>query len=64
MTLPLITSRQNARVKEVVRLRAGRERRKVGRFLIDGEREIARALACGVRPLEVFVCEGERRKEF
>jgi TrmH family RNA methyltransferase len=62
MTLPLITSRQNARVKEVVRLRAGRERRKAGRFLIDGEREIARAVACGVRVVEVFVCEGHEKR--
>jgi TrmH family RNA methyltransferase len=62
MTLPVITSRQNARVKEVVRLRAGRERRKAGRFLIDGEREIARAVACGVRVVEVFVCEGHEKR--
>lgn len=57
MTQPLITSRQNARVKEVVRLRAGRERRKMGRFLIDGEREIRRAIECGVRVVEAFVQE-------
>ncbi len=58
MSLPLITSRQNPRVKEAVALRVGRERRKTGRHLIDGAREIERALECGVRPLEVFVCEG------
>lgn len=50
----LITSRQNPRVKLAVALRAGRERRKAGRFLIDGEREIRRALVCGVKVLEVF----------
>jgi RNA methyltransferase, TrmH family len=62
MSLPLITSRQNSRVKEAVRLRGGRERREVGRFLIDGAREIARALASGVRPVEVFVEEGGGRR--
>ncbi len=62
MSQPLITSRQNARVKEVVRLRAGRERRKAGRFLIDGEREIERALAAGVRAMEVFVREGSEKR--
>lgn len=62
MNTPLITSRQNPRVKEAVRLREGRERRKTGRHLIDGEREIRRAIEAGVRPLEAFVCEsGEKR---
>ena len=58
MTQTVITSRQNSRVKLAVALRAGRERRKQGRFLIDGERETARALACGVKAVEVFVREG------
>lgn len=66
MTTPLITSRHNPRVKEAVRLREGRERRKTGRHLIDGEREIRRAIEAGVRPLTAFVCEpgtrgGEKR---
>ncbi|MCA9230182.1 MAG: hypothetical protein KDA57_06000 [Planctomycetales bacterium] len=52
----LITSRQNARVKEAVKLRAARQRAKQRRFLIDGVREIQRALAFGIEPLEVFVC--------
>lgn len=65
MPTPLITSRQNPRVKEAVRLREGRERRKAGRHLIDGEREIRRALAAGIRVVEAFVCEGRgaRREE-
>jgi TrmH family RNA methyltransferase len=44
-------------VKEAVRLREGRERRKSGRHLVDGAREIWRALEAGVRPVEAFVCE-------
>ena len=62
MAIPLITSRQNPRVKLAAELRSGRERRTAGRFLIDGEREIARALESGIRPLEVFVREGEDKK--
>ena len=51
-----ITSRQNARVKDVAKLRSARQRLKQGRFIIDGEREIARALDARIRFLEVFVC--------
>ena len=58
MAQPLrITSRQNSRVKDAARLRAGRERQREGRFLIDGMREIERAVAAGVRCIEAFVCE-------
>ncbi len=57
MTKPEITSRQNVRIKEAAKLRAGRQRAKQGRFLIDGAREIERALDAGIEVLEVFVCE-------
>ncbi|MEM9353428.1 MAG: TrmH family RNA methyltransferase [Planctomycetota bacterium] len=53
----LITSRQNPRVKDVVKLRSARERVKCGRFVVDGSREIARAVAAGVSVLEAFACE-------
>lgn len=59
MTKPRITSRQNARVKDAVRLRSGRGRQRQGRFIIDGAREIARAVAAGIRPVEAFVVEGQ-----
>jgi TrmH family RNA methyltransferase len=52
-----ITSRQNPRVKEAAQLRTGRERQRQGRFLVEGVREIERALAAGVRPVEIFVCD-------
>jgi TrmH family RNA methyltransferase len=52
-----ITSRQNQRVKDAVRLRSGRERQRCGRFVIDGAREIARAIAAGVRCVEAFVSD-------
>ena len=53
----LITSRQNARVKEAAKLRSSRQRTKQGRFLIDGAREIDRALDAGIEIVEAFVCE-------
>jgi RNA methyltransferase, TrmH family len=52
-----ITSLQNPRVKDAVRLRDGRHREKQGRILIDGARELRRAIAAGVKLLEMFVCE-------
>ena len=52
-----ITSRQNSRVKDAVRLRDRRHREKQGRILIDGTRELARAMGAGVCMLDVFVCE-------
>ncbi|MBN2473666.1 MAG: RNA methyltransferase [Pirellulales bacterium] len=57
MTNSLITSRQNPRVKNAVRLRDRRHREKQGRILIDGARELSRAMAAGVALQEVFVCE-------
>ena len=51
-----ITSTQNPRVKAAIRLRDARHRRKQGRILIDGLREIERAQAAGVEMVEVFYC--------
>jgi RNA methyltransferase, TrmH family len=53
----LITSPHNPRVKDAVRLRDRRHREKQGRILIDGARELQRAIGAGVRPVELFVCE-------
>ncbi|TWT88836.1 23S rRNA (guanosine-2'-O-)-methyltransferase RlmB [Pseudobythopirellula maris] len=58
MTAPLITSRHNPRLKEAAKLRDARERRRTGRFLVDGARETLRALAAGAEPVEAFVSEG------
>jgi TrmH family RNA methyltransferase len=52
----MITSLQNARVKDALALRDSRQRRKHGLFLIDGGREIARAVDAGVALEELFVC--------
>lgn len=52
-----ITSRQNVRVKEAAKLRAGRQRERQGRIVIDGAREIGRAVDAGVEIVEAFICE-------
>jgi TrmH family RNA methyltransferase len=52
-----ITSLHNPRVKEAAKLRQRRDRDKQGRFLIDGARELARAISAGVQLVEVFVCD-------
>lgn len=49
-----IESLDNPRVKEAVQLRGRRARRKQGRFLVEGERELALALDAGLAPLHVF----------
>jgi TrmH family RNA methyltransferase len=51
-----ITSLQNPRIKEMIRLRDGRHRRKQGRILIDGVREIGRAMQAGIVPGELVYC--------
>ena len=55
--MTIINSRQNPRVKEAARLRDARHRKRQQRILIDGVRELSRAMAAGVRMIEVFVCE-------
>lgn len=57
MTTQLITSTQNAHVKQAARLRERRQREKQGRILIEGARELARASTGGVQFIEAFVCE-------
>src|SRR5260221_4476945 len=52
-----ITSLQNQRIKEAAKLRERRERTKQRRILIDGVREIRRAIEAGVEIAEAFVCE-------
>ncbi len=51
-----ITSPQNSRIKNAVKLRDRRSRTKQGRTIVDGAREIERAFAAGVEIVELFVC--------
>jgi RNA methyltransferase, TrmH family len=55
--MSIITSLQNPHVKDAARLRDRRHREKQGRILIDGARELERAIRAGVKMVEVFVCE-------
>jgi TrmH family RNA methyltransferase len=51
-----IVSTHNPRIKRAAKLRGSRQRAKLGRCLIDGCREIARALDARVAIEELFVC--------
>jgi len=55
MAAERITSLQNARIKQLVRLRERRERDAAGVFLVEGYREILRALERGAAPRELYV---------
>ena len=50
-----ITSLQNPRLKQLVRLRDRRPRDEAGVFLVEGYRELRRALERGVRPTELYI---------
>lgn len=60
---PAITSLTNPRVKAAVRLRDRREREATGLTIIDGAREILRALDAGVRVQTAFIAPGLLRTE-
>jgi TrmH family RNA methyltransferase len=51
----VITSVDNPRVKDVLRLRKSRERRASGLFLAEGPREVERALAAGLAVQATYV---------
>jgi len=52
----LITSLQNPRIKQVLKLRTSRARKLRGLTLIDGSREILTAFRSGADLQEIFVC--------
>lgn len=51
-----ITSARNSRIKEVVKLNKRRQRDERRATVVEGVREVTRALACGVIPQEAYVC--------
>ena len=53
---PTITSPRNQRVLEAMKLRDRRGREKQNRIIIDGARELLRALEADVELDELFVC--------
>lgn len=55
MTAEKITSARNPRIKELILLRSkSRERRERALFLVEGEREVIRAIESGFMPLSIF----------
>lgn len=58
-----ITSLQNDRIKNLVRLRDGGHRRRQGRFIIEGLREVARAIAAGFPVETLYFCDDLFRDE-
>jgi RNA methyltransferase, TrmH family len=52
---PVITSVDNPRVKDVLRLRKARERRLEGLFIAEGPREVERALDAGLATRAIYV---------
>jgi len=54
---PLITSGANPRVRAAIGLRERRERDRAGLTIVDGAREVRRALDAGAAIVEAFVCE-------
>lgn len=51
-----ITSLQNQKIKDCLRLRSSQERRASGLFLIEGARELERALKSGYRCRTLYFC--------
>jgi TrmH family RNA methyltransferase len=56
-TPPELTSRANPRVVAAAALRDRRERESRGLTLVDGTREVRRAIEAGVEIVEAYVCE-------
>ncbi|MBN2746386.1 MAG: RNA methyltransferase [Bacteroidales bacterium] len=52
-----ITSRQNPKIKDLLKLQKSSERKKQGLFLIEGIREISRALASSYEITELLFCQ-------
>ncbi len=53
----MISSLKNQKVKELIKLREGKHRRRQKRFIIEGEREFTRALRYNIEIREAFVFE-------
>ena len=52
----MITSKSNPKIKNVVKLQKSSERREQNRIIIEGRREIERAVACGFVVDTIFIC--------
>ncbi|MEK6247464.1 MAG: RNA methyltransferase [Planctomycetales bacterium] len=56
MSFPAITNPRNDRVKSAIKLRRRKHRGKQGRTLIDGARELTRALSANINVTEIYFC--------
>ncbi len=63
MIEPEISSPANPRIKTAGRLRERREREATGLTIVDGAREVGRALAAGVEVIELFACFDQATSE-
>jgi TrmH family RNA methyltransferase len=54
--MKVISSPHNARLKTAIRLKTSRGRKTQRRIIVFGLREVQRAMASGIQPLEVFLC--------
>ncbi|RMD48741.1 MAG: RNA methyltransferase [Candidatus Thermofonsia bacterium] len=52
----LLTSLQNSRIKRVIKLGSRRQREAEQLTVVEGVREVSRALLAGIVPVEAFVC--------
>lgn len=57
MRSPTVASPSNPRIKSTARLRDRRDRDATGLTLVDGAREVRRALESGADVVEAFICE-------
>ncbi len=55
--LEKISSPQNPRIKQAIRLHSSRGRQSQGRIIVFGTREVIRALQAGLKFDELFICE-------
>lgn len=53
----MITSKTNPKIKNIIKLEKASERREQNRILIEGRREIERAVACGFEVDTLFICQ-------
>ncbi|HQB08207.1 MAG TPA: hypothetical protein PK712_10125, partial [Rectinema sp.] len=57
MAAEKITSARNPRIKELILLQSkSRERREKALFVVEGQREVNRAIAAGFVPVSIFYC--------
>ncbi|TAN60158.1 RNA methyltransferase, partial [bacterium] len=54
----ILTSASNPRIKNVIKLRRADYRKRTQAFIIEGCRELSRALSAGVKIEELYFCPG------